>query len=208
MGSEFCAEVPGGRVCVLVHPVQSEYAIVQRFPFAGGRPAERAAVDRALAVLGFTAAAYPVGHRADGSPHFLVPDAPSLSVSHTRLEDGRTAAAVYVGAPGAGVDIEVPSAQIARVAPRVFHPDEQEACGADSLRLCVVWCTKEATWKGRGPGLSFADDLRVDSAALHQELSADGTMLRGVFKGTSVAWWALAGPGYCAVAGPFTAHTA
>jgi len=165
-------------------------------------------VDDALEVLGFPAASYPVGHQANGAPHFLVPDAPTLSVSHTRLADGRVAAAVYVGAPGAGVDIEVPRPQIARVAPRVFHATEQRACAEDPMRLCAVWCTKEATWKARGPALSFAHDLQVNGEALETLRVGGDALVPGSFRGTSVQWWIACRMEWCLAVGPFTAPTA
>jgi len=204
MGSEYCTNVPGGRVCVLVRPLQSEPAFVQRFPGSTGRLAERAVVDEALAVLGFPAAEFPVGRRESGAPFFVAEGAPALSVSHTRLADGHIAAAVYVGAPGVGIDIEVPGPRIARVAPRVFHAEEQRACGGDALRLCAVWCTKEATWKARGPAVSFAEDLRVASAGFDALSSGGDVLVPGWFRGEEVQWWIACRPAWCCAVGPFT----
>lgn len=202
MQPECSIDVPGGLLCVHSVSPGPEVHGAQRFPFGGGRPHERAAVDAALTALGLPTASHPVGHRSNGAPHFLDPTAPSLSASHTRLTDGRIAAAVYVGSAGIGVDIEVPSDRIARVAPRVFHPDELAACGSDLQRLGVVWCTKEATWKGRGPALVFAHDVAIDPGELDR-LPEEGGWIQGMFRGEAVRWWARATAEWCVAVGPF-----
>lgn len=92
-----------------------------------------------------------VYHRDNGAP-FLSGDSRRISFSHT---SGFVAMAL--DRKPVGVDVEVLSRDVSRVADRVFTGEERAV--ADDVTL---WCAKEAVYKACGrEGVDFRRDIRI-----------------------------------------------
>jgi 4'-phosphopantetheinyl transferase len=96
-----------------------------------------------------------------------------ISLSHT---SGRVAFAVG-SAEVIGIDIQVMSDKIMRVAHKFANPDEADRTNKEQLH--VVWSAKESMYKayGRG-GVDFLNHLRV----LPSDWGGDSGMMRGYFE--------------------------
>jgi len=101
-----------------------------------------------------------VRYRGNGKP-FLEGSELDLSISHTV----GLAAVVTTSVSKAGIDIEIPSARISRVAHRFLHEEEESFIppGEKEKYLALIWCAKETLYKmANQPGLIFKDDLRIE----------------------------------------------
>ncbi len=100
-----------------------------------------------------------LAHRTDGAP-FLAGDSRYISLSHTA-----DVVVMVVDRKPVGVDVELLSRDVSRVAGRVFTAGERAV--ADDI---VLWCAKEAAYKAYGHrGMDFRRDIRVGR-------SGDGTV--------------------------------
>ena len=128
------------------------------------RIAECAAVDLALDELHEPEAT--VRHDSEGKPMLEGADG-SISISHALNAQGKPYAAVLLAPDLAGIDIETFRPQLARVAPRVFTRQEQDA--VDKIEdawerrglRCLIWTVKEAAWKAFGPALAFEHEIEL-----------------------------------------------
>ena len=82
----------------------------------------------------------------------------SVSVSHTE----GLAAAVIGPQSRQGTDVEKPSEKLLKIASRVFNQTELEWAANDLVRLCRLWCAKEAVYKFAGiKGLAFREGIAI-----------------------------------------------
>ncbi len=81
-----------------------------------------------------------------------------LSFSHT----GNLCAVALDTTKPVGIDVELPSARMLRVGPRVLTEEEMSHTGHDCVNICRYWCAKEALYKRYGKkSLIFREDIRV-----------------------------------------------
>ena len=144
-------------------PIQSRFpnrdvAALPRF-----RQIEHWAVHEALSSLDLPCLAFAIGHTADGAPHFTTQPSLDLSISHSRHPYLGTVAMVAVADKSQtkgrlGIDVEFPRSTLNRVAPRIFSQHEIALAQTENA-ACMVWCLKEAAWKGWGPDLDYRMDI-------------------------------------------------
>ncbi len=77
-----------------------------------------------------------------------------------------------------GIDIELPSEKLLRVAHRVFSAAEQQDAGINLTKNCVYWCAKEALYKLYGKrGISFSENIKVEPFSLMNFGELNGMVL-------------------------------
>ena len=85
-----------------------------------------------------------------------------------------------------GIDIEITTRQVGRVASRFLSPDELAACKAvpelSNHRLLMHWCAKEAIYKMIPlSNIEFSTDIRI----LANDFAADSGSFQGIFNDKS-----------------------
>ncbi len=82
----------------------------------------------------------------------------NLSISHSRELCG----VVFSEEKEVGIDVQLKSEKIRRVAPRVFNTNELRWANDDLDKLTQLWCAKETVFKASQiTGVNFIDDLVI-----------------------------------------------
>jgi phosphopantetheinyl transferase len=96
---------------------------------------------------------------ADTKKPFLANEAFHFSISHC----GDYAAAIVSKSARVGIDIEIPTTKIEKVASKFLHADEQQnLVTGDLKKLTVLWSAKESVFKWYGDGnVDFSEHIRL-----------------------------------------------
>ena len=96
-------------------------------------------------------------HNSDGKPSLS--NGSRISITHSH---GQMALMVHPEKE-VGIDLQVISKKLLKIAKRFMHESELEQWNAGSLRsLHIYWCAKEALYKyASKPGISFKNEMRV-----------------------------------------------
>ena len=119
-----------------------------------------------------------IGYHNDGRP-FIINSHINISISHTGIY-----ISVFLHSDAIpGIDIELVTRQVGRVAQRFLSPDELNSCsdgeGYSNWKLLVHWCAKEAVFKMIPlTDIEFATDIHINYSG---SISNTGT-LQGTFK--------------------------
>ena len=115
---------------------------------------------------------------ADTKKPYLENEVYHFSISHC----GDFAAAIVSKTKRVGVDIEIPTEKVLRIAYKFLHPDEKIICnyrlnGNEKDLLTILWSSKEAMFKWWGKGsVDFSEMLRVSG-----DISQNEGLLSGQF---------------------------
>lgn len=119
-----------------------------------------------------------IGYHNDGRP-YAENSIFNISISHTSIY-----VSVFLHSNAVpGIDIELVSRQVGRVATRFLSPDELSSCSdgkeLSNFRLLMHWCAKEAIFKMIPlSDIEFATDIHIN---YHSFISESGT-LQGSFE--------------------------
>jgi len=110
-----------------------------------------------------------------GKPH-LINTNHQVSISNSYPY----AAAIINGKDPVGIDLEIPSPKLVKIAPKFLNEEELEFSKNDPEKLCVLWCAKEALYKIFGrKRLIFKENLKVSPFQCEKEGVLQGQILIG-----------------------------
>ena len=105
---------------------------------------------------------------ADTKKPFLANEEYHFSISHC----GDYAAAIVSKSSRVGIDIEIPTPKMEKIAPKFLNQHEQECFGMTDIRqLTLLWSAKESVFKWYGEGqVDFSDHIRLGKNKHSQHL--------------------------------------
>lgn len=89
---------------------------------------------------------------------YLIGDCGHISISHTE----KYCAVVYHPNNPIGVDIQIVTPKLLKVAKKFLTQDELQILQNDTAKLCLAWCAKESVYKHIGiKGVSLRNQIRI-----------------------------------------------
>lgn len=102
-----------------------------------------------------------INYRKNGQP-YLVGQDENISISHSK----DILSIIISNSPDIGIDIQLPSEKIKKIAKRVFNQDELDWAKNEIEKLTYLWCIKEAVFKASSiKGLDFRKEIIIDTSS-------------------------------------------
>lgn len=138
---------------------------------------------------------------ADSRKPYLPDEQYHFSISHC----GNYAAAIVSKTQRVGVDIEIPTARVLKIASKFLHAGEREQFGItadqeDILLPTVLWSAKEAAFKWWSFGsVDFSEQIRLDYFPMAEKGTIKGRFIEKNGRNEALAFRYQLFPGLCLV---------